>query len=130
MSGIVRSRCVHGSLVRTDAATRIGFVVYWRALSMLQTTAAAAPSPVGQHMYSVFGQATTRAFITSSRPTAVWYCEYGLCMECLWFLTETFANCSIVVPYLRMCSTPAMPNTAGMRPEPRTPSVEYAGAPA
>ena len=50
MSGMIRSRCVHGSDVSTDAAMRIGFVVYWRALSIEQTMAAAAPSPVGQHM--------------------------------------------------------------------------------
>src|SRR5438046_1391251 len=94
MSGMMRSRCVHGSEVSTDAATRMGFVVYWRALSMVQRTAGAAPSPVGQHMYRVLGHETTRALSTSSRPTSVWYCEYGLCMECLWFLTDTFANCS------------------------------------
>src|SRR5512140_2650994 len=83
MSGRIRSRDVHGSDVSTDAATRIGFVVYWRAFSIEQRIAAAAPSPVGQHMYSVLGQETTRAFITSSRLTSVWYWEYGLCMECL-----------------------------------------------
>src|SRR3990172_3561972 len=84
MSGIVRSRCVHGSDVSTDAATRIGFVVNWRAFSMLHRIAAAAPSPVGQHMYSVFGQPTMRAFSTSSRPTSVWYWLYGVCLGGLW----------------------------------------------
>ena len=53
--GMVRSRSVYGSLVSTEAATLIGCVVYWRALSIEQRIAAAAPSPVGQHMRSVFG---------------------------------------------------------------------------
>ena len=37
------------------AIALIGWVVYWRALSIEQRMAAAAPSPVGQHIKSVFG---------------------------------------------------------------------------
>jgi len=35
----------------------------------------AAPSPVGPHMGSVFGQAITSAFMISSRLNAFRYCE-------------------------------------------------------
>ena len=71
----------------------------------------------------MLGQAIILAFITSSREISFWYCAYGLWTECLWFFTDILAKCSIFVPYLRMCSTPAWPNTPGMRPVPITPSV-------
>ena len=54
-SGMVRSRSVYGSEVRTDAATLTGVAVNCRIFSSDMRTAAAAPSPVGQHMYSVLG---------------------------------------------------------------------------
>src|SRR5213593_1213095 len=91
ISNIVGLRGVYGSDVRTDAATHTGFLVNWRAFSADISTAAAAPSPVGQHMYSVLGQAMTRAFSTSSSGVSTWYCAYGLFTECLWFLTATLA---------------------------------------
>src|SRR4030067_535845 len=116
-------RACQGSDLRAEAATQTGFVVYCFAFSADMRTSAAAPSPVGQHMYSVLGQAIILAFITSSRETSTWDCGYGLFTECLWFFSHIFAKCSIFVPYLRMCSTPAWPNTPGMRPVPITPSV-------
>ena len=64
-----------------------------------------------------------RACITSSSVTSTRYCESGLWTECLWFFTDTLAKCSAVVPCLRMCSTPACPNTAGISPLPNTPST-------
>src|SRR5437763_1070351 len=64
-----------------------------------------------------------RAFSTSSRLTSTWYCDRGFRVECRWFFTATLAHCACVVPSRRMCSIPAWPNTAGMRPLPSTPSV-------
>src|SRR6266498_4772324 len=107
MSNIVGLRSLYGSEVRTDAATHTGFVVYCLALSADIRIAAAAPSPVGQHMYRVLGQAIGRAVSTSSSGVSFWYCAYGLWTPCSWFFTATFANCSCVVPYFRICSTPA-----------------------
>src|ERR1700730_15346932 len=69
-----------------------------------------------------------RAFITSSSVTSLRYCEYGFLVACLCDFTEIFAKCSSLVPYLRICSMPAWPNTAGIRPEPIRPSVAYAGS--
>ena len=60
---------------------------------------------------------------TSPRLTSTWYWESGFFVECRWFFTAILANCSWVVPYFRMCSMPACPKTAGMRPLPMTPSV-------
>ena len=50
MSNIVGLRSCYGSDVRTEAATQTGFVVNCFAFSADIRTAAAAPSPVGQHM--------------------------------------------------------------------------------
>jgi hypothetical protein len=49
--------------------------------------------------------------------------DFGFFTECWWFFTETFANCSKVVPYLRECSIPASAKTAGIRVEPSNPSL-------
>ena len=49
-SGIVRSRGVHGSEVRTEQATFTGFLPNFFSIASEPTIAAAAPSPVGQHM--------------------------------------------------------------------------------
>ncbi len=70
-----------------------------------------------------------RAFITSSSETSLRYCENGFLVACLCDFTEIFAKCSSLVPYLRMCSMPAWPKTAGIVPEPTLPSVKYAGSP-
>ena len=48
-----------------------------------------------------------RAFITSSSSTSTWYCESGFLTEWRWFFTDTLAKCSGLLPYWRMCSTPA-----------------------
>src|SRR5215469_14546471 len=105
-SGSVRSRSVHGSEVSTDAATfgRLRPPASCFSLSSLTRIAAAAPSPVGQHMYRVLGYPTMRAFITSSSETSLRYCENGFLVACLCDFTEIFAKCSSLVPYLRMCS--------------------------
>src|SRR3990172_337142 len=105
-SNIVGLRSCQGSEVRAEAATQTGFVVCWRAFSADMRTGGAAASPVGQHIRSVLGQAIILAFITSSSGVSFWYWAYGLWTECLWFLTDILAKCSIFVPYLRMCSTP------------------------
>src|SRR3990170_8098219 len=71
-SNIVGLRSCQGSEVRAEAATQTGFVVYWRAFSADMRTAAAAPSPVGQHISSVLGQAIILAVITACRGGCVW----------------------------------------------------------
>src|SRR5208282_2690239 len=124
-SGKLRSRSVHGSEVSTEAATRARLRPPASCFSLSSDTriAAAAPSPVGQHIYNVLGYATIRAFITSASVTSLRYWENGFLVACLCDLTEILAKCSGVVPYLRMCSIPAWPKTAGIRPEPSLPSV-------
>src|SRR5271154_4656908 len=99
-SGSVRSRSVHGSEVSTEAATRARLRPPAHCFSLSSETriAAAAPSPVGQHIYKVLGYATMRAFITSSRVTSLRYCENGFLVACLWDFTEILAKCSILVP--------------------------------
>ncbi|WP_241684146.1 hypothetical protein [Actinomadura sp. J1-007] len=51
----------------------------------LTTSAAAAPSEVGEHWSLVSGSKIIVAFRTSSREYSSWNCAYGLCTECLWF---------------------------------------------
>jgi hypothetical protein len=75
-------------------------------------------------MSLVFGYAIISALITISSGVSIWYMAFGLNIECLWFFTETLANCSKVVPCIWVCSRPASPNTAGIVPEPSRPSVE------
>ena len=42
-------------LPTTEAATQIGFVVYWAAFDFEHRMAAAAPSPMGAHIIRVSG---------------------------------------------------------------------------
>jgi len=62
----------------------------------------------------VFGYEIISAFITVSRGVSIWYMALGFMVEWWWFLTETFARCSKVVPYFRLCPMPASANSAGM----------------
>ena len=47
---------------------------------------------------------------------------FGFSVLWWWFFTDTLANCSKVVPYLRACSIPASAKTAGIVAEPSSPS--------
>ncbi|MGB6894808.1 MAG: hypothetical protein WBF37_02535, partial [Dehalococcoidia bacterium] len=52
---------------RAVPRTHTGFVVYWRAFSSFTRMAAAAPSPIGEHISRVSGSATKgEARISSS----------------------------------------------------------------
>ena len=93
-----------------------------RAFFSDASTAAAAPSTFTEHISLVFGYAIISAPITISSGVSFRYIDFGFIVECWWFFTDTFANCSKVVPYLRACSMPASANTAGIRPEPSRPS--------
>ena len=52
------------------------------------STTAAAPSPVGQHISSVFGYEITRASMISSSVNTFWYCASGFSVECAWFFSR------------------------------------------
>lgn len=73
------------------------------------TTAAAAPSEVGEHWSLVSGRWMVRAARISSTVYASWNWAYGLFTECRWFLAPTAASCASVVPYRSMCSRAALP---------------------
>lgn len=73
------------------------------------TTAAAAPSEVGEHWSFVSGRCTTGAARISSTVYTSWNWAYGLFAECRWFLAPTAASCASVVPYFSMCSRAASP---------------------
>ena len=62
------------------------------------STIAAAPSPVGQHIGSVFGYEITRASMISSSVNTLLYCASGFSAECSWFFCATLANCSKPTP--------------------------------
>ena len=64
------------------------------AREALDTTAAAAPSEIGEHIGMVRGHTTARAASTSSTVNDFWNCALGLCTEWAWFLALTAANCS------------------------------------
>ena len=64
------------------------------------TTAAAAPSPVGEHIGSLFGYAIISAFLISSSVNRCWYCASGFSVECAWFFSAT--RVELVEPDARM----------------------------
>src|SRR5581483_9701576 len=84
-----------------------------RSRSPDTTTAAAAPSPVGQHISTVLGQATGSAAMISSRLKAFWYWASGLSVEWAWFFSATRANCSAVTPCRRAYSVEAWEKMPG-----------------
>ena len=69
-----------------------------RALRSLTMIAAAAPSPIGEHIGSVSGHETSRAASTSATVITSRYCAFGFRLPCTEFLADTIANCSRVVP--------------------------------
>ena len=73
-----------------------------RALRSLTITAAAAPSPIGEHMGRVSGSAIIGDASTSSTVSASWNCAFGLRLPFLAFLAATAAYCRAVVPYFSM----------------------------
>ena len=88
------------------------------------STAAAAPSPVGQHISNVFGYDIISAFITSSSENCFWYCASGFSTECAWFFSATLANCSNPTPSCCPAySMPACANTPGISVVPSRPST-------
>ena len=60
-------------LAKVAAATVTGLFVYCRALSMLHSIAAPAPSPVAQIMYNLRGSTTMADCRTSSTVKTFWY---------------------------------------------------------
>ena len=101
-SGCDSPPSTHGSLVSTDApiftARRCCSSESVFSFASDTSTTAAAPSPVGQHIGSVFGYEITRAFMISSSEKTFWYCASGLSAECAWFFSATLANCSKPTP--------------------------------
>lgn len=73
------------------------------------TTAAAAPSEVGEHWSLVSGAWMVFAARISSTVYGSWNWAYGLFTECRWFLAPTAASWASVVPYFSMCSRAASP---------------------
>ncbi len=73
------------------------------------TTAAAAPSDVGEHCSFVSGSWIGFAARISSTVYTSWNCAFGLFAECRWFFAPTAASCAAVVPYRSMCSRAALP---------------------
>ena len=88
-----------------------------RAKSARATIAAAAPELVGQHIIRVSGSATMRAPRTSSTPTSIPYCAFGLREALRWFFTDTIAICSTVVPYFLLCARKISANISGIGAE-------------
>jgi len=88
-----------------------------RAKSARAIIAAAAPELVGQHIIRVSGSATMREAMTSSTPTSIPYCAFGLCEALRWFFTDTIAICSTVVPYFLLCARKTSANIAGIGAE-------------
>ena len=68
-----------------------------------QTTTAAAPSEIGEHIGSVSGQVIGGAASTCSTVYGSRYCDSGLCTEWRWFLADTAASWRCVVPKRFMC---------------------------
>jgi hypothetical protein len=89
-----------GRLEETSVEARIWTALpsAWRATSSLQSRAAAAPDPVGQHISRVSGSAIARAASTCSTVTSSRYWARGFSAPWWWFFTPTFAICSTVVP--------------------------------
>src|SRR5581483_1459285 len=85
-------------LPRIDAVTQTGFVVSCFAFSSEQSTSAAAPSPIGEHIRRVSGSATIGELRMSSTVYCSRYCAYGLSEAFLWLLTAILANCIGVEP--------------------------------
>ncbi len=73
------------------------------------TSAAAAPSEVGEHWSFVSGAWISLAARISSTEYTSWNCAFGLFAECRWFFAPTAASCAAVVPYRSMCSRAALP---------------------
>ena len=127
-SGCTWSVSVHGSDVITDAEIftarlRCSSERLW-SFSSETSTRAALPSPVGQHISSVFGYAIISAPITSSSENCFWYCASGLSVEWAWFFSATLANCSKPTPSCSLAySMPACANTPGMSVVPTRPST-------
>src|SRR6476661_4628899 len=59
---------------------------YLSTTSSEHSTAAPEPSDVGQHCSLVNGSKTIGAALISSSVYDSWNCEYGLRVECSWFL--------------------------------------------
>ena len=66
--------------------------------SSVHSTAAAAPSEIGEHIGSVSGYVIGGAASTSSMEYTSRYCDSGLCCEWRWFLAATAAIWRWVVP--------------------------------
>ncbi len=71
--------------------------------SRVQITTAEPPSETGAHMGRVRGQAITRPASTSWTLKSFWNWARGFMVEWWWFLAETWAICSQVVPQVFMC---------------------------
>src|SRR4030042_3281613 len=104
ISGVVISRkpLVNFPDTRMDPLIQIGWLLYFRALSALHRTAAAAPSPIGQHIKRVSGSAIIREFRTSSTVVSLLNWAWGFCEAHFRLLTTTLARCSGVAPYSAM----------------------------
>src|SRR3712207_3166073 len=73
-----------------------------RAFSSDTNSIAEAPSHGAEQSSSFIGEAIFFEFITSSRATSFPKSARGFLVAFLWFLTETIAICSSVVPYFLM----------------------------
>ena len=65
---------------------------------MAHRTTAAAPSELGAQSNIPNGSETSGDLSTVSRLISFWYWAFGFNEPCLWFLTATWAICSLVVP--------------------------------
>src|SRR5262245_46481993 len=96
---------VDGKSVLHDIAAMYGRPVRpcFLAQSTNTSTAAAAPSVVGQHWKLVSVSKIIGDARISSTDDASRNCERSLATACLRFLAAILASCSLVVPYFFMC---------------------------
>jgi hypothetical protein len=78
-----------------------------RAFFSETITAAAAPSPIGEHIGRVSGSAIIGSASTSSTESSFWNWALGFRLPFLAFLAATIANWRAVVPYRFMCARAA-----------------------
>ena len=85
-----------------QARTRTGAPPTRRAYSSEQTTTAAAPSPIGEHISRVSGGEISRLARTSSTLTSVRNCALGLRAALRWLFTATSARSRTEAPLRSM----------------------------
>ena len=85
-------------LVRTSTARAWASRGKFASASSEHSSAAAAPSPSGEHIARVSGKLISRSASTWSTLTSKRYCAFGFRLPWWWFFDAPTAICRCVVP--------------------------------